>query len=164
MKAVSHVIGALLIAFALWTPPAWAADATDSFVVRATVLASCEVAAEDLDFGDYDPVHAAHLDVAGELSLTCTNGTPYELALSLGDGPGASAATRYMQQGVNTLAYALYRNAGRTLPWGENDGVDTLAGTGTGAPVTIDIYGRVPMQQAAPAGDYEDIIVVTVTW
>jgi spore coat protein U-like protein len=58
----------------------------------------------------------------------------------------------------------LYRDAGRTNLWGDDDGVDTLGGTGTGAPVEIDVFGRVPMQQTAPAGDYADTIIVTVTW
>jgi spore coat protein U-like protein len=50
----------------------------------------------------------------------------------------------------------------RTLLWGQSS--NTLAGTGTGSAASVTVYGRVPMQQAAPAGGYSDIIVVTVEW
>ncbi len=137
---------------------------TDQFTVSATVLASCEVTANDLDFGDYNPVAASHLDAATTLSVTCTNGTPYEVGLNLGGGGGASTATRYMANGGENLGYTLYQDSGRTTLWGASAGDDTLAGVGTGAAATIDVFGRVPMLQAVPAGAYQDTITVTVTW
>lgn len=152
----------LALVFFAVTAPAYADDDDDTFQVTARVLATCEVNAQDLNFGDYDPIAASNLDAATTLSLTCTNGTPYELSMSVGGGE--STAARYMRDGAEQLAYVLYQDPGRTTLWGVNGGVDTLDGTGTGAPVTIDIYGRVPMQQTAPAGDYADTITVTVTW
>ncbi len=160
----SHWMMAAAIALAGSPAPAQAGNDDDSFQVTATVLAACEIVAQDLAFGDYDPIAASNLDAASTLSLTCTNGTPYELSMSLGTGPGATPAARYMLNGSDPLAYVLYRNAGRTQLWGQSAGSDTLAGTGTGAPVTIDVFGRIPMQQAVPAGAYEDTLTVTVTW
>lgn len=137
---------------------------TDSFTVSATVLATCEIAANDLAFGAYDPVAAAHLDAATTLSVTCTNGTPYTVALDLGGGLGATTAARRMINGADTLNYTLYRDAARTQLWGQTIGVDTLAGTGAGSAATINLYGRVPMLQTAPSGAYEDTITVKVEW
>lgn len=154
-----------LYAIALWlgcVGPAFAGTDSDTMVVSATVLATCEVSAGDLDFGDYDPLAPAALDAATTLSLACTNGTAYELAMSV-DG-GESTAGRFMYDGAEQLAYVLYQDPARTVLWGQNNSVDTLSGTGTGSAVTIDVYGRIPMQQAAPAGDYTDTITVTVTW
>lgn len=145
-------------------PLAHAGTDTDSFDVTATVLATCEVSAQDLAFGNYDPVAAAHLDGSAALSVTCTNATSYQVGLSLGDGAGATVAARRMTQGANTLSYTLYQDASHTTLWGSTLGGNTLTGVGTGAAATIDVYGRVPMQQAAPAGAYSDTIVVTVTW
>jgi len=152
---------AVLCAWALATPTR-ADDDDDTFQVTATVLATCEVTAQDLEFGDYDPIAASPLDAATTLSLTCTNGTPYQLSMSM--GAGESAATRYMLDGAEQLAYVLYRDGARTQLWGVNGGVDTRDGIGAGAPVIIDVFGRIPMQQTAPAGDYADTITVTVTW
>lgn len=153
-----------MVAGALLAPPAFAGNDTDSFDVTATVLATCEVTAQDLEFGDYDPVAAAHLDAATELSVTCTNGSAYEVGLSLGDGSSASTATRYMTQGSDQLGYVLYQNPQRTTLWGDDEGNNTLSDVGTGVAKTIDVFARIPMQQTAPAGDYTDTIVVTVTW
>ncbi|MBX3510722.1 MAG: spore coat protein U domain-containing protein [Hyphomonadaceae bacterium] len=153
------------LAVALLAPSAaHAGSDSASFTVSANVVATCEVVANDLDFGDYDPVVAAHDDAATTLSITCTNGAIYQIALNLGAGAGATAATRYMTRGGDLLAYGLYRNGARTQVWGESGGVDALSGTGTGAPVSIDLFGRIPMQQAVPAGAYQDTIIVTVTW
>ena len=160
-KSIAASLAALLV---LAPSAAFAGSDTDSFQVTATVLASCDVTASNLTFGNYNPVTASHLDAATTLSVTCTNGTAYNVGLSLGSGTGASTTTRYMKQGSDQLGYALYRNAGRTQLWGTNTGTDTLAGTGTGSAATIDVFGRVPMQQAAPAGGYSDTIVVTVSW
>lgn len=157
-------LAAITLAAALCSGVAFADDDTDSFTVSATVLATCDITANDLAFGNYNPIAAAHLDAATTLSVTCTNGTTFNLSLDLGGGSGASTATRYMVSGGDTLGYTLYRNAGRTQLWGQTIGTNTLAGTGTGSAATIDLYGRVPMQQASPAGAYSDTITVTVTW
>lgn len=157
-----------LLAFAAALTPctAFAAGSdTDSFQVTATVLASCEVSAADLAFGSYDPVASSHLDAETQLSVTCTNGTPYHVGLSLGDGSGASMAQRRMTKSgaTQTLNYVLYQDDQRSVLWGTT-GSDRLAGTGDGTPDEIDIYGRIPMQQAAPSGAYVDTVVVTVSW
>jgi len=156
----------VVLAAALAPCTAYAAGSdTDSFEVTATVLASCDVTADDLAFGNYDPVGAAHLDAETSLSVTCTNGTAYHVGMSLGSGSGASMSERRMTKsgGSQTLSYVLYQDTQRSVLWG-NTGGDRQAGTGDGTPDLIHVYGRVPMQQAAPAGSYSDTIVVTVSW
>jgi spore coat protein U-like protein len=150
---------------AMMPTTALAGSDTDTFEVTATVLASCEVSASDLVFGNYDPIAASNLDADATLSITCTNGTPYHVGLGLGNGSGASLATRQMTRDGDTatLGYALYQDDQRSVLWGETGG-DRLAGTGAGTTQSIDVYGRAPMQQSAPAGNYADTIVVTVTW
>lgn len=154
----------LAAAFATAPSMAYAGTDTDTFDVTATVLATCDVNAQDLAFGNYDPVAASHLDAATTLSVTCTSGTSYQIGLSLGGGGGASTATRYMTQGGDTLSYTLYQDSGRTTLWGETLSTDTLTGVGTGSSAVVNVYGRIPMQQASPAGAYSDTIQVTVTW
>jgi len=143
---------------------AHAATDSDTMAVTATVVASCNVDASDLLFGNYDPVAASPLDVGTSIDVTCTNGTAYTVALDEGLGAGATIASRRMTAGADTLVYSLYRNAGRTNVWGETAGVDTVAGTGTGAAQDIDVYGRVTANQTAPAGAFSDTVTVTVTY
>jgi spore coat protein U-like protein len=168
-SGLGRAVRATLIAaaFAAAAPlNAYAGTDTDTFTVSANVVATCEVIADDLEFGDYNPVTAANLDAATTLSLTCTNGTAYNVALNVGTGTGASTATRYMANagGTHFLGYTLYRNGGRTQLWGSAIGADTLNGTGSGAAANIDVFGRIQMNQAVPSGEYTDTITVTVSW
>ncbi|MBI1185875.1 MAG: hypothetical protein GC206_00795 [Alphaproteobacteria bacterium] len=158
-------IALLAAAYALCAPaPARAGADTDAMAVTATVVASCVVVANDLDFLTYDPVAGVDADASTTLEITCTNGAAYVVALDAGLGAGASIATRRMTSGGDTLAYSLYRDASRMQLWGETTGVDTVGGTGTGALQTLTVYGRAATAQTAPAGAYADTVTVTVTY
>ncbi|MCA8885841.1 MAG: spore coat protein U domain-containing protein [Hyphomonadaceae bacterium] len=165
MRTISRFFAAIFLAAAMSPCVAHAGSDTDSFEVTATVLASCDIVATDLAFGNYDPVSVSPLDAETTLSVTCTNGTPYYVGMSLGDGAGASMATRRMTKsgGAQTLDYVLYQDTQRSVLWGDT-GVDRLSGTGDGSANTLHLYGRIPIQQTAPAGNYTDNITVTVSW
>jgi spore coat protein U-like protein len=133
------------------------------FTVSVTLAPSCSVTASPLNFG-VAGVLSANIDAATNLSVTCTYTTPYSVALSAGNGAGATTSTRAMSLGGNEVDYALYRDASRTLNWGSNVGVDTYAGVGTGAAQSVPVYGRVPPQATPPIGDYSDTVVVTINY
>ena len=153
--------GLLLAGFA---SAANAATDTDTMTVSATVVASCNVAANDLAFGNYDPVSGSPLSVATTVDVACTNGTAYVVSMDAGLGTGGTVAARKMTLASDTLIYSLYRDAGHTNVWGETDGVDTVAGTGNGSAQTLNVYGLVPASQTTPAGAYSDTVTVTVTY
>ncbi len=132
------------------------------FTVSATNVKTCRVTADDLNFGAVTTL-AGNLDVNGSASVTCTNLTPYRVLIGNGlTGTGPTA--RKMTLGANSVTYALYRNAARTLAWGNTSGVNSLAGTGTGAAQSLTIYGRVPAQAVPPPGAYMDTVVMTVEY
>lgn len=132
------------------------------FTVTAVNVKTCRVTANNLNFGSVSAL-SANLDVNGSASVTCTNTTPYRVLLNNGlTGTGPTA--RRMTLGGNHINYGLYRDAARTLPWGNISGTNSLAGTGTGSAQTITIYGRVPSQSLPPAGTYSDTIVMTVEY
>lgn len=162
-KALIALAGAFACAAA---PSAHAAGSdTDTMTVTATVVDACSVTANDLAFGNYNPVSSTPLDGATTLVITCTNGTGYTVSLNAGTGSGATVAARKMTEtGGATLTYSLYRNAGRTNVWGVTGGSDTVAGAGTGAAQTLDVYGRAPINQTAIAGAYTDTIIATVAY
>lgn len=141
-----------------------AGTATDNLAVSATVIASCNVSTSPLAFGNYNPVTATPLDAATSISVTCTNGTTYDVLMNEGGGSGASVGTRKMTSSGNLLNYSIYRDSNRSNVWGATIGSNVVSGTGTGAAQPIDVYGRVPAQQAAPAGSYTDTVVVTVSY
>ena len=137
---------------------------TDTFNVTASVGDACSVTATDLGFGAYDPLSATDTDASSTMDVTCTLSTAYNVGLDAGTGTGASTTTRILEFGANQLNYILSQNVGHTTNWGNSAGVDTVAGTGTGAAQTLTVYGRIAALQSVPAGSYADVITVTVTF
>jgi spore coat protein U-like protein len=165
LKDWRRIIASIVAMSGLFAAPkAGALTATTTMNVTATVLSSCSVSATDLAFGNYNPISGAALDGATSISVTCTNGTSYNVGISAGGGAGATTASRKMTNGANTLNYTLYRDAGRTNVWGDIVATDTLPGTGSGAAQPIDVYGRIPGGQTAPSGGYSDTVTITVTY
>lgn len=156
------IAGAVAAALALSSGPAFAATATGQFNVKMTITASCTVGtAADLDFGTAGSI-ASNVDATTNLQVTCTNGATYNVGLS--NGGNFSGGTRRMISGSNFINYELYRDSGRSQPFGNTVGTDTVAGTGNGAAQSIPVYGRVPAQPGVAVGDYTDVVTITVTY
>lgn len=133
-----------------------------------TVNAACLVDANDLVFGAVNPLSGSPTDGAAALSVTCTNTTPYQIALNAGTGSGATVASRKMKGQIHPaalLSYTLYRDSGRSQIWGQTAPTDTKSGTGTGLAQSLTIYGRVfAGQNTVQVDSYRDTIQVTVTY
>ena len=104
----------------------------------------------------------ANVDAAGELEVTCTNGTGYTVSLARQAG-ALPLGSWEMANGSETVTYGLYTDAARTDLWGDLPS-DHVSGTGTNAVQTLDVYGRIPPQTTPSAGSYSDTVVVTVTY
>lgn len=152
---------------------AQAATDTTTFKVKLTVTESCVISAvtpTDVDFGSQARTAAAlTLDAAGALNVNCTSGTSYTLGLNGGINTTGTitapvAGNRRMRLGATTsyVGYELYQNAGRTTFWGNTTG-SWLSGTGTGASVSVPVYGRVVSANSV-AGNYEDTVTATITY
>ncbi len=116
--------------------------------VKVTINATCDIqtaSPADVDFGSVIS-SLTNVDNAGSLSVNCTNGTGYTIGLDNGQN---FSSTRRMIKGTDFVAYNLYRDAGRTLPWGDVAG-SVLAGTGTRS------------ENLAPQAHFHDLQVVVV--
>jgi spore coat protein U-like protein len=141
----------------------------NTFQVQATIVSSCQVTGTTLNFGNtIDALAAAvPLDATSTLTVTCSNTTPYTVALNAGVNAGGASnfSTRKMKSGSNTLGYQLYTDTGRSTVWGDGTASSsTSAGTGTGSAQTLTIYGRLPSLANAVPGAYTDTVTVTVTY
>jgi len=137
-----------------------------TFVVRAVVGTTCSLSAANIDFGQLGVLTEA-VNTTGVISTTCTNGAPYSLALNAGSSAGATVNSRKLTRsgGSDTLAYSLYRDAGRTQIWGDGtSGTSTVSVTGSGQTQTATVYATLPAQASKPVGTYSDTITVTVTF
>lgn len=142
--------------------PALAGTTSGTLSVTATVQSACALSTSTMAFGTYQSGQATNRDVEGQISYTnCTAAEGYKLELDGGQSGNVNA--RKMKSGANELSYQLYRNDQRT----------TIAGTDanamgfqivTGGNGTIPIYGRIPLGQVVPAGNYSDTVNLTFTF
>lgn len=146
---------------------AFAATATGTLSVTASVSATCTVGAASLAFGSYDPSSASPLQISTTIPVTCTDGTSYQVGLSAGAGATTTSRSMTGVTSGNTtpLAYGLYQDAGYTTNWGNTPGTDTpAAAIGTGSTVLIPVYGEIAPGQYVPPDSYSDTVVATVTY
>jgi spore coat protein U-like protein len=141
------------------------------FGVWANVVADCAVSASTLDFGVADTLERRPTRATSTISLRCTSGVEYSIALDAGTAGGATVADRRMTRdgGAETLAYGLYTDATRRRVWGDgSSGSQTVSGTGSGTQRTEShtVYGELELgrQDEPTSGQYRDTITVTVTF
>lgn len=137
---------------------------TSSFIVKASVTASCSLSVSDMNFGNIAADVVAAVDQIATISLSCTNASAYTIGLSQGahfvdSGP----LGRRMKNGDNLLAYGLYLDDARSESWGHDAG-SIASGVGTGGGQSISVFGRILSNQEAFTGTYSDTVVVIVTY
>jgi spore coat protein U-like protein len=158
--ALIAAVGVLTLGLA--STAAHAATASTTFVVKADVQATCLVSASTLNFGTYN---GAQNDAASNVSVTCTNTTPYKVGLDAGLATGATVTSRKMQDGTGQfLNYAIFSDSGRTTNWGNTPGTDTVNQAGNGSAQSIPVYGRIAQNQYVTPGAYSDTITATVNY
>lgn len=149
--------------------PALAATATNTMPVSVNVINSCTVAATPMAFGAPTAIGGANVDTTSTISLVCTNGAAYDVALD--NGLNATSGQRNMSNGATTpvkIPYNIFKDAGRSSAWGSTSGAggNTSSGVaGVSGAVTLTAYGRIPSTAASVgAGAYTDTVTVTVTF
>lgn len=141
-----------------------AATTSATFTVTADVQTTCNITAQNLNFGGYTGLQ---LDSTTTLTVTCSNGVPWTIGLSAGTSSGATVVTRKMSgPGTDLLSYGLFEDASHSINWDNTGGVGVLAGTGagTGTPQPQTVYGRIPAGQFVGPGAYSDTITATLTF
>ncbi|RQT97042.1 spore coat U domain-containing protein [Burkholderia cenocepacia] len=171
MKITRHIAAISLLSAAALAGPVEAATysngtATATFTVTLTLQPNCTIAANPLNFGT-NGVLATAINQQTTLNVTCTNTTPYNVGLDAGTVTGSSVASRLMAgtstgNTTTTVGFQLYQDAGRTTIWGNTQGTNTVAGTGTGTAQPITVYGQVPAQATPKPDTYQTTVTATV--
>jgi len=151
---------------------AQAGTSTAVLSVSIVITASCTINPATLVFATTSGTSLLTTAVNGSssVSVTCTSGSPYSIAMDNGSNP--SGSQRRMISGSNFLSYNLYVDAAHTLAWSTATGPGTCTnagecylGTGNGSAQSINIYGVVPTTAtAAPPGTYTDTVTMTITF
>jgi spore coat protein U-like protein len=138
---------------------------TANLKVTAEVVSDCQLIANDLNFGQYDPVGAnksTPLDSRTTLNLTCTKGTSAKLEIDA--CAHASGQQRILQGPRNfPLKYDLMQRSSGGSRWGTGSDAFTMT-VHSSSLYSITVFGRIPAGQDAPAGQYADTCVVTVSY
>lgn len=139
---------------------------TANFNVTLTLQANCGITANPLNFGTSGVLSTA-INQQSTVAITCTNTTPYNVGLDAGTVTGSTVASRLLAGTATgntgtTVNFELYQDTGRTTIWGNTQGTNTVAGTGTGAAQTIPVYGQVPTQSTPKPDTYQTTVTATV--
>lgn len=145
--------------------PAAAQPATADFPISATISSACSLSATGIDFGEVGTAGAttSQTDGTGSITVTCTTGGAYSIALD--DGLHNVAAQRNAQSGSNLLAYDLYKDAARGTVW--TGAAAPVTGTGDSSAQVVPVYGRIAaglpfaLSNGTP---YTDTVLVTLTY
>jgi spore coat protein U-like protein len=135
-----------------------------AFNVGATVINNCLISATNIAFASQGVLNSA-LSATGAITARCTNGDAFRI--SLNGGSSGNVAARQMQRsgGGGAVKYQLYVDSGHANAWGDGSAGTTMAtGTGTGNPVSINVYGLVPAQSTPMPGSYSDSITATISF
>ena len=141
------------------TKGAWAETEPSSFQVGIDVVATCSISAADMTFNTITTGTTAQTDSESQITVNCSNGAPYSVALS--NGSNYSAGRRLSSNG-SFINYTLFKDNSRTAEWTL---ISSMTGTGSGSNQTLPVYGRIPAgQNVTNMGSYSDTIVATVTY
>ena len=148
--------------------PAYAATATANLEITITIDKSCIVTTAPVVFGNHVATIGSTPDITGSVTVQCTNGSGYTVAL---DGGGANnIAGRQMTNGTETIGYQLHLNSDYSTVWGDGTSGSTASGTGTGfgtgAPYdrVHTVYAEANILGSEVAGTYSDTVTATVTF
>lgn len=130
------------------------------FVGRASATNSCSAYASGISFGSY---YGSVVDITGTVTVTCTSGQAYDIALNAGLASGATITTRSMSNGAALLGYKLFSNAGYTTNWGNSSSTGWVAGTGTGSAQQYTIYAQIPAGETGALQAYTDTITASIS-
>jgi len=148
----------VLLAGTLTPAVALAQTKTAQFAVRAQVVADCQVTAQDLNFGVYSSAAASTATTV--VTVRCTPGSAATVSL---DGGGSGNPQARRMSGPANLNYQVFRDAALQDPINTAGAAWQLSGQeNTGQTVTYTVYGQTPAGQVVPAGNYVDMVRVTV--
>jgi spore coat protein U-like protein len=132
---------------------------------------TCTVSTSGVAFGTYNAIGNQNADTIGTIAVTCNGNVGdqanYQIALSTGSG---SYTARLMPGPSDNMQYNLYKDAARSVVWGDGTGgtsvvTDSYILDSTSVVKYYSVYGRVPAaQNQLNAGSYSDTVVVTLTY
>jgi spore coat protein U-like protein len=137
-----------------------AGTVTANLRIQATVLNTCSVVGNTLDFGQ---VGLGTQRPQTNINVTCTKNAPFQVGIN--NGSNSLSGQRRMKNDASNdyLEYELYKSLTGTDRFGDAIVSERVTGTGNGTtPVIVPVFGEILAGQSPPAGNYLDNAVITV--
>lgn len=168
MKKIFSVLSVIVFVL-VFSSVSFAAQSSGTLTVQATVVASCTVSSNTVDFG----TTTTNGNVAyanGGITVNCPNGTPYKIALDVGSH--FSNGNRNIASNSYKAHYELFLGGPNNFIWGDpcayntyGVGTNCVSDTGTGADQAHTVYGTLNPLTGIPAGTaLTDTVQVTVVY
>jgi spore coat protein U-like protein len=163
MKKLLLILAGLSVCM-VFSVTTYAATETTTLDFSVTVVPTCAVTATDINFITYDG--SGDLGGVGEITVTCTALTNYNIALDA--GLNFISGSRNLSDGAYDLHYDIFQSVDLSSEWGDSDFANTYPGgtslsfIGSGSAYAHPIIGYLYGGQIAPAGVYTDTVTVTV--
>jgi spore coat protein U-like protein len=144
--------------------PASAGQNTNTLAVVVRVVTGCSLQTFPLTFDASTIVGNNPIDATTHVVVKCTPNTNYTIDIDKGLYANGINRRMFSASTNSYVAYDVYRDSPRTSVWGTGQLKNVSGNSGTGLPLDILIYGRVPNTGKINAGDYKDTLIVTLNF
>lgn len=168
----------LLASIVLMNQIAMAESVTGSHKATATLSSACQISAQNLSFGQYNPASGDSF-ASSNLTFICTKGTNATIGIAANNkvqitnkyvyAESGLTYARYMANGGNSLYYNLFQDSGFTKVFGGSNwfiftGNARPTFVATGISQTVPIYAALSGGQYVVPGVYSENLSVSITY
>ena len=134
----------------------------------AEAQGTCTISSTGVNFGTYDVFAAAHDDVAGSLTYSCTEKLDVTIHLSMGLH-ASTFSPRRMSNGGALMDYNLHTSPSHSSAtiWGDGTGGSVFydrKNVPKNQTINVNIHARCPALQDVAAGNYSDTVTATINF
>ncbi|GAP65953.1 hypothetical protein MBSD_n1255 [Mizugakiibacter sediminis] len=157
-----YIIAAAILLLSIQAASAANQD-TAELTISVNVVESCHIqsAGNTLSFGNVAQ-DAGTASAQTSITLRCSRDRPY--ALGFDYGRHAQGMQRQMDNGSAQIAYQLYAGNAGARPVGPLNSGAEVRGVGNGKDEQIPVYGSLKLDSHQPAGQYSDVVYMTIAW
>lgn len=145
--------------------------AQQNIIVSATVNPVCNVTANPLAFGAYNPLVATNTDISTTVGVECSKGSVPKIELDNGSNFLVSRRMKHATS-ADFLAYSVFQPASNavgaacayTTAWGTGAAALTTTAATSTASRSYRVCGRLAGSQDVPVGAYSDTVAVTINF
>jgi len=153
----------ILAAAFTFTDSAYADSETATLYVKIKAVSSVTVTCSPVNFPSFDIANpGTQVQAEGQITVNASG----RYTVSLDAGRYFNGTNRSLDS-EKKLRYRLYQDAARTIEWGDSDVAGTYTAgkskSGTAGNTAHTVYGALTTAAVAE-GDYQDSVIVTITY